>query len=79
MVGIMSFQQVANKVDFIAQEHEVLDFWASTNAFRKLRELPQGQPLWSFIDGPITANNPMGVHHGWGRERSKSSIIVTGR
>ncbi len=63
----MSFQQVANKVDFIAQEHEVLDFWASTNAFRKLRELHQGQPLWSFIDGPITANNPMGVHYGWGR------------
>ncbi len=22
---------------------------------------------FSFIDGPITANNPMGVHHGWGR------------
>ena len=21
----------------------------------------------SFIDGPITANNPMGVHHAWGR------------
>ncbi|HAD82674.1 TPA: isoleucine--tRNA ligase, partial [Candidatus Edwardsbacteria bacterium] len=20
-----------------------------------------------FIDGPITANNPMGVHHAWGR------------
>jgi isoleucyl-tRNA synthetase len=27
----------------------------------------QAQPHWSFIDGPITANNPMGVHHGWGR------------
>ncbi|MFN2274532.1 MAG: class I tRNA ligase family protein, partial [Anaerolineales bacterium] len=24
-------------------------------------------PRWSFIDGPITANNPMGAHHGWGR------------
>ena len=21
----------------------------------------------SSIDGPITANNPMGVHHAWGR------------
>ena len=20
-----------------------------------------------FLDGPITANNPMGVHHAWGR------------
>ena len=24
-------------------------------------------PRWSFLDGPITANNPMGVHHAWGR------------
>ena len=22
---------------------------------------------FSFFDGPITANNPMGVHHAWGR------------
>ena len=22
---------------------------------------------YSFLDGPITANNPMGVHHAWGR------------
>ena len=26
-----------------------------------------GKPAWSFLDGPITANNPMGVHHAWGR------------
>ena len=24
-------------------------------------------PLFRFVDGPITANNPMGVHHAWGR------------
>ena len=24
-------------------------------------------PPYSFFDGPITANNPMGVHHAWGR------------
>ena len=27
----------------------------------------RGKPKWSFLDGPITANNPMGVHHAWGR------------
>ncbi len=32
-----------------------------------MRQLHRGEPHWSFIDGPITANNPMGVHHGWGR------------
>ena len=29
--------------------------------------LNKGNKRWSFIDGPITANNPMGVHHAWGR------------
>ena len=26
-----------------------------------------GTKYFSFLDGPITANNPMGVHHAWGR------------
>ncbi|MBT3390805.1 MAG: isoleucine--tRNA ligase [Chloroflexi bacterium] len=63
----MAFKQVPNKVDFIEQEHEVLQFWKESNAFAKMRAIHKGQPTWSFIDGPITANNPMGVHHGWGR------------
>jgi len=58
---------VPNPVDFIAQEHEVLAFWKETRAFQKLVEMRKDGPRWSFIDGPITANNPMGVHHGWGR------------
>ena len=43
------------------------EFWKENHAFQKLRELHKDDPHWSFIDGPITANNPMGVHHGWGR------------
>ncbi len=63
----MPFKEVPAQVDFPAQEREVLEFWKETDAFHKLRALREGQPHWSFIDGPITANNPMGVHHGWGR------------
>ena len=63
----MPFREVPANVDFIAQEHEILRFWKETRAFEVMRELHRGQPPWSFIDGPITANNPMGVHHGWGR------------
>lgn len=63
----MPFQPVPTKVDFIAQEKQILQFWKETRAFYKMRELHKGQPRWSFIDGPITANNPMGVHHAWGR------------
>ena len=61
------FKPVPNPVDFVAQELEILDFWKETEAFKKLVALRQDGPRWSFIDGPITANNPMGVHHGWGR------------
>ncbi|MSP12541.1 MAG: isoleucine--tRNA ligase [Chloroflexi bacterium] len=63
----MPFKEVSTKVDFPAQEREILSFWQETQAFEKMRELHKGEPPWSFIDGPITANNPMGVHHGWGR------------
>src|SRR6185295_11932365 len=43
------------------------ELWDELQAFEKLRAKNQGKPRWSFLDGPITANNPMGVHHAWGR------------
>ena len=61
------FKPVSSQVDFIAQENDVLAFWEKNKSFQKLVELRKGAPRWSFVDGPITANNPMGVHHGWGR------------
>jgi isoleucyl-tRNA synthetase len=63
----MPFREVPNKVDFPTQERELLQFWKESGAFQQLRLLHKNDPHWSFIDGPITANNPMGVHHGWGR------------
>ncbi|HYP39191.1 MAG TPA: isoleucine--tRNA ligase [Chloroflexia bacterium] len=61
------FKPVDNRPAFPKMEHEVLDFWEETDAFRKLQEKNRGNKPWSFIDGPITASNKMGVHHGWGR------------
>ena len=52
---------------FPSLERRVLDLWAETRAFDRLREHNRGGRKWSFLDGPITANNPMGVHHAWGR------------
>jgi isoleucyl-tRNA synthetase len=64
----MPFHDVPAKVDdFPQQELQVLQLWRETNAFSTLRALHAGQPHWSFLDGPVTANNPLGVHHGWGR------------
>lgn len=61
------FEPVDLKVDFIKQEHAVLQFWEKQQIFRKLMARNRGNDRWSLIDGPMTANNPMGVHHAWGR------------
>jgi isoleucyl-tRNA synthetase len=60
------FEKVASS-DFVRGEHDMLRFWQQASIFAKLRAKNAGKPRWSFIDGPITANNPMGVHHAWGR------------
>ncbi len=61
------FQPVLSNPNFPEMERETLAWWQKTDAFNKLRRLRRGRPTWSFTDGPITANNPMGVHHAWGR------------
>lgn len=67
----MTFKPVSNKPDFVTMENEVLQFWKDTDAFNELRRLRAQTEAeygtFSFLDGPITANNPMGVHHAWGR------------
>jgi len=60
------FQKVTES-DFISGEHAVLSMWQQRDVFGQLRQKNAGKPKWSFLDGPITANNPMGVHHAWGR------------
>ncbi|MDD3679423.1 MAG: isoleucine--tRNA ligase [Candidatus Shapirobacteria bacterium] len=59
---------VSPQVDFIANEHKWLDYWQEKNILnRYLHKNDSAQKRFSFFDGPITANNPMGVHHAWGR------------
>ena len=60
------FDKVADAA-FVRGEHDILRFWSDNRIFDKLRKQNAGGPKWSFLDGPITANNPMGVHHAWGR------------
>ena len=61
------FRPVSAKPDLVAQEHEILAEWRARRTFERLRAQNAGGPKWSFLDGPITANSPMGVHHAWGR------------
>jgi isoleucyl-tRNA synthetase len=61
------FQPLPTVPDHPALEERILERWDREETFRKLREQNAGGPTFSFMDGPITANNPAGVHHGHGR------------
>jgi isoleucyl-tRNA synthetase len=64
---VSPFPSVAHQPDLPAIEHDILTLWTERRTFARLRAQNAGGPKWSFLDGPITANNPMGVHHAWGR------------
>ena len=61
------------EVDFVEIETQWLERWNTPDADsqtiidRYLTRNNDAEKNYSFIDGPITANNPMGVHHAWGR------------
>ncbi len=59
---------------FIAMEHEILSFWEENDCFNLRKEKNKGKERFRFIDGPITANNPMGIHHAWGRSLKDTFI-----
>ncbi len=62
------FKPVSPKVDFPEKERELLKKWSEEGTVEKyLHRNDASGKRFSFLDGPITANNPMGVHHAWGR------------
>jgi isoleucyl-tRNA synthetase len=63
----MAFEPLPAVPDHSALEQEILGWWEREGVFDQLREQNRGAERFSFLDGPITANNPMGVHHAWGR------------
>jgi isoleucyl-tRNA synthetase len=64
----LNFEAVDSKVDFIALEHRMMRLWRDRDVVaRYLHRNDSAAKKFPFMDGPITANNPMGVHHAWGR------------
>ena len=62
------FKSVSPRVDFVNLEKDVLKRWEKLGILEKyLSKNKESKKRFSFLDGPITANNPMGVHHAWGR------------
>lgn len=60
-------KKVEPNFNFIQMEHKIMEFWEKEKCFEKLLEKNKDGKKFKFLDGPITANNPMGIHHAWGR------------
>ena len=62
------FKPVDSRTDFPAMERDILAWWEEAGIPAKyLARNDASDKRFSFIDGPITANNRMAVHHAWGR------------
>ena len=65
--GYVYMKKVEPNFNFIDMEHDVMKFWEDEKCFQELLEKNKNGKKFRFLDGPITANNPMGIHHAWGR------------
>ena len=59
----MSFDEVTGRYDGPAIEQDVLDFWRSNDVFEETLRMSEGRPLFTFNEGPPTANGKPGIHH----------------
>ena len=59
----MSFEEVGGRYDGPALEQRVLAFWRDQQVFEKSMQQSRGRPLYTWNEGPPTANGKPGIHH----------------
>ncbi|MGB5347423.1 MAG: isoleucine--tRNA ligase [Woeseia sp.] len=59
----MSFKEVAGRYDGPKLEQETLEFWREHKVFEQTLAQSAGRPLFTFNEGPPTANGKPGIHH----------------
>ena len=59
----MVFKEVSSRYDGPGLEQDVLDFWHEHDVFAETLAQSEGRPLFTFNDGPPTANGRPGIHH----------------
>ena len=57
------FDEVAARYDGPSLEQAILAFWRAERVFERSVTAAQGRALWSFNEGPPTANGKPGIHH----------------
>jgi isoleucyl-tRNA synthetase len=61
--GARPFRDMPAVVDLPAIEREVLAGWLDSKMFQRSLDQTDGGRLWTFYEGPPTANGMPGVHH----------------
>ena len=62
-VDKMTFRTADSRYHGPILEQRILDFWRSERVFARTLAQSEGQPLYTFNEGPPTANGQPGIHH----------------
>lgn len=58
----MNFREYKN-LDYAQVADEILKFWQDENIFQKSIDTREGNPTFTFYEGPPSANGTPGIHH----------------
>ncbi len=57
------YEKVSNNMNFVEREQKTLDFWNKNKIFEESIEEKEGCPVYTFYDGPPTANGKPHIGH----------------
>ncbi len=57
------YDKVSTNLEFVTREKEILDFWKNNDIFEKSIKSRKGAPVFTFYDGPPTANGKPHIGH----------------
>ena len=57
------YKKVSTNLDFVAREVEVQQFWKENKVFEKILTSREGEQVYTFYDGPPTANGKPHIGH----------------
>ena len=57
------YEKVSTALQFVDREKEILKFWKDNGIFEKSVSMREGAPLFTFFDGPPTANGKPHIGH----------------